>query len=601
MTIRRDIAVVILLASLGIGLRLALVNVFPTIPVSDFRALVTFGLHLRDNGLLVPGSFWEYFSPGLPICLAVLFRIAPFAQPDVVARTATAIACGLMALAPFLVWRSILPFWVRFFSSAALALWPGQILFSGVVAQDNWVILPAVFLGALAVRSICTRGCPVLGAFVYVIAVSIRQEMLVVLVPLLLACVRVDAPGRWRRLSSAAATVSIALLLLAAQRFGATGRFALTTEHGGVAVLGSYVPGAAPVGWTDPTSFVASVQPELLRSRQALHSGAWALAFQEALRRPGFHVIRIFSSLLTFAAEGEVANLFWSIGAPETLPPALRSRGADLANRLRAPLSGELAIIQGLFVAAFLIGVCKRNPSVVVLSCTAMLQYIFHGLTVPAGRYFLVATALQLLAIVLAGWEVAQSWPQNRRLVKTALAAGAVGSVALLICAPRLQAAVEAWDGEGQQFTYRFVLKPQEGKVDLACVVERGRVSVADAPRMATLQLLQVSPSPGDIAAANCELNSSEALPKSLVLRVSDNYAPGGFPGRVLQRVYLDDKVLYVHDIGQEPGSGSTDVLLGTVVPGTKRRVRVQIEAIHPDIGWAWGNASLTELRIDIK
>ncbi len=487
------------------------------------------------------------------------------------------------------------------FSSATLALWPGQILFSGVVAQDNWVILPAVVLGALAVRSICERGHPVLGAVLYAVAVCIRQEMLVVLLPLLLACVRVDAPGRWRRLSSSAVTVSIALLLLAAQRFGASGRFALTTEHGGVAVLGSYVPGAVPVGWTDPTPFIASVQPELLRSRQALLSGAWTLAFQEAFRRPGFHVVRIVSSLLTFAAEGEAANLYWSIGAPETLPPALRRRGADLAGRLKAPLSGELAIIQGLFIAALLVGIGKSNPSIVVLSCTAMLQYAFHGLTVPSGRFFLVATALQLLAIVLAGWEGARSWPQNSRLIKMSLAVGAVVAVVLLFCAPPLEAAVEAWDGEGEQFTYRFVLKSPKGRVDMACVVERGRATAADAPRTASLQLLKVSPSPGDVAAANCELTSSEALPKSMILRVSDNYAPGGFPGRVLQSVYLDGKVLYVHDIGQDPGSGWSDVSLGTVMPGTKRSVRVQIEAIHPDAGWAWGNASLTELQIDTK
>jgi hypothetical protein len=65
-----------------------------------------------------------------------------------------------------------------------------------------------------------------------------------------------------------------------------------------------------------------------------------------------------------------------------------------------------------------------------------------------------------------------------------------------------------------------------------------------------------------------------------------------------LQRVYLDDRVVYVHDIGQEPGTGWTEVQLGTAVPGTKRSVRVQIEAIQPDRGWGWGNASLTELQL---
>jgi hypothetical protein len=93
-TSRRDIAVIILLVFLGIAPRLAFVSIFPTIPVSDFRSLVAFGLHLKDHGLMAPGWFWEYLNQGLPMCLSVLFRSAPSAQPDALSRTATAIVCG---------------------------------------------------------------------------------------------------------------------------------------------------------------------------------------------------------------------------------------------------------------------------------------------------------------------------------------------------------------------------------------------------------------------------------------------------------------------------------------------------------------------------
>jgi len=68
-----------------------------------------------------------------------------------------------------------------------------------------------------------------------------------------------------------------------------------------------------------------------------------------------------------------------------------------------------------------------------------------------------------------------------------------------------------------------------------------------------------------------------------------------------VQHVYLNDRELYVHDIGQEPGAGWSEVPLGSVAPGTKQRVRVEIDAIRPDPGWAWGNASLTEIEIAVE
>src|SRR6185295_13421760 len=147
----------ILLLILGVGLRLAFISRFPTIPFSDFNALVAFGQYLRYQGLISNGWFWEYFNPGLPLILSGLFRIFPCIDPGSVARLATAFACGLLPVLPFLIWRGVLPFWVRLLAGASLALWPGQILFSGVVAQDNWVLPPAIALAALAVRSLVSN------------------------------------------------------------------------------------------------------------------------------------------------------------------------------------------------------------------------------------------------------------------------------------------------------------------------------------------------------------------------------------------------------------------------------------------------------------
>jgi len=142
----------LLLLILGLAPRLALVSKFPTIPFSDFANLVAFALAFHDQGLTGNIQYWEYLNPGLPLVLYGLFHIFSRVDAATVARLSTVFACGLMPILPFLIWRGILPFWVRVLAGSALALWPGQILFSGVVAQDNWVLLPSVALGALAVR-----------------------------------------------------------------------------------------------------------------------------------------------------------------------------------------------------------------------------------------------------------------------------------------------------------------------------------------------------------------------------------------------------------------------------------------------------------------
>ncbi|HEY9422878.1 MAG TPA: hypothetical protein VIW92_15810, partial [Thermoanaerobaculia bacterium] len=184
----REAAGLALLSFLGLVPRLAFIAAFPTIPTSDFRNLVRFGLHLRDHGLTSFDWSWQFFSPGLPVVLSGLFGIAPDADPDAAARLATAVACGLTPVLPFVIWRGILPFWTRLLAGAMLALWPGQAMFSGVVAQDNWVLPPTVALGALAGRALLSsRAWPVAAGLLYALGVAMRQEMLVALLPLLLA------------------------------------------------------------------------------------------------------------------------------------------------------------------------------------------------------------------------------------------------------------------------------------------------------------------------------------------------------------------------------------------------------------------------------
>src|SRR5580700_532749 len=611
-----EILAILLLLVLGLAPRLAFVSAFPTIPLSDANGLVMFGLNLRDSGLLSPIHFWEQFNPALPLVLCGWFHIFAHTDPGAVARLATACVCGLLPLLPFLIWRGVLPFWVRLAAGAVLGLWPGQVVFSGVVLQDNWVILPSVALGALAVRSLLsddrtggkTTGTTrlVAAGLLYAAGAAFRQEMLAVLLPLFLTAVspRVIKPPQalqdplsWRRVAVAILAAGLPLLALAAYRDAATGHFALTTPHGGITVLGSYIPGSGVYGWTHPGAYIASVRPEMLRDRELYFSQSGGLALREALRRPVFHAARIVSSVGAIAVAGEAVSLDSSLSAPGVLPAALQDRGAALAMRLDQPLRFELAAIHVLFLAAIVVGVRRRNMAILVLALAVLLKYALHAVTVVFGRFFLVSTAWEILAIALAAYEISMTLPGTRRLAVRALAIGVAAVAGLLLFAPRLAAVVASHDLNDPQRTYRFQLEPPDGAAALACVVDRGLLYALDWTRYAMLRTRLVDPAPGDQAVAACEL-TGRGEPKPLMLQVLDSYAPGGFPDRIVQRVEVDGIEVFSHDIAQAPWSGWVDIPLGNVRMGTKRKVVVEVRAIRPDSGPGWGNAALTRFQL---
>jgi hypothetical protein len=602
----RETVAFLLLLILGLAPRLAFVSSFPTIPVSDFNVLVLFGQHLHDHGLLANGWFWEYFNPGLPVLLSVLFRIF-HGDPGSVARMATAIACGLLPVLPFLIWRGVLPFWVRLTAGISLALWPGQVLFSGVVAQDSWVLLPTVALAALAVRALVSAAptWPATAGLLYVAAVAIRQEMLIVLFPLFLAAAGVTFRAGWRRVAVAALAAGLPLVALAAFRGAATGRFTLSSEHAGLTILGAYVPGATGYGWIDPYPFIASVRPDLLRDRKALLSQASLLAFREALRRPDFHAARILSSVVTSAVAGEASSLYWSVGAVEVLPPPLHERGAALNQSAMRPLRYEMAAIQGLFLAALIIGVWRRNGTILLLSSAVLLKYGIHAVIVAQGRYFYAATALEILAIAIAAYEVWTTPAARRRVLVPALALGLglLFALGLLFVRLRLELYVQSRDVD-QQRTYRFPMEVADHSASLDCVVNRGvlvsLILPRDSTQSAAIRTFLGDPPPGDAATAVCQLTGAGKA-RPLTLDVLDPYAPGGFPDRMLQRVEIDGVEVFSHDIAKEPGSGWAHIPLGDVGAGTARKVVVEVKALRPDPGPGWGNAAVTTFQLSAR
>jgi hypothetical protein len=263
----------------------------------------------------------------------------------------------------------------------------------------------------------------------------------------------------------------------------------------------------------------------------------------------------------------------------------------------------EMAVLQALFMASFLLGVLRRNRAILVLGAAVLAKIALHALVVAQGRYFLAATALEILAIALGAWEAARSpdlrWPdlrwQNLRLPAAALALGTLGAAALWIGAPRLDAAVRKRDRDVQRL-YRFPVEGAGASRSLDCVVASGRL-VSLVGGVATLEPFHRDPAPGETAAADCTvLTRNPSLP--LAIRIHDAYDPGGRPLRMLQRVLVDGREALSHDLAAEPGGGWLEVPLGALSPGAPKTVRIEIVAVHPEPGAAWGRAASTQFQL---
>ena len=266
------------------------------------------------------------------------------------------------------------------------------------------------------------------------------------------------------------------LLALACQRYQASGRFAITTEHGGLALLGSVVPGAAEAGWVDPRAYIAAVEPELLENRTVARKAAARLAAAEWRRRPAFHLLRSASVSGRLAVESDADSLFWSIGSAQALPAGrVDGAGGPLYARWFPRLRWELALIQGLFLASVWQALRRRDAAVLVLAACVVLKFALQSVASPLGRLMIPATALELLAIGLGLAELSKQTRGAR--LRFGLAAAAVAAL-LLFVEPRLTALAIARD-EPPRPVSRFPLEIS-GSADAGiarCVVEEGEVT----------------------------------------------------------------------------------------------------------------------------
>jgi len=582
----------LLLLATGIGLRLLVAARFPTIPISDYRTLVAWGLQMRDGGLVAPGWFWDFFNPGVSAVLSFLFRLFP-ADPDAVARTATAVATGAVCVLPFLAWRGVFSFRVRILAGLLLAVWPGQLFFSPVVAQDNWVLLSLVGLAVLAPRVLGTgRASPVLAAVLWTASAAIRQEMLLVALPLAAASAGLW-PGRRVRRDATFRFVAASVLLLSCLgvlRARATGDFSLSTGHGGKSVLGSWIPGAAGDGWTDPLPFVASVEPDLLRDASALNRGALRLAAREALRRPVFHALRLSGQLGEVLRSGERISLDWSLARPEVLPPFARPSAEGIAS-LGHVLDAWQGALHVVFFAVLLLAAHRRDRAILVLVAAILLKILIHLVVALQGRYFFPVTALEILAVSVGLGALTNR--QDSIRFGAVLAGSAVVLVVLSVAGRKAWVAAIERDTDVPR-SYSFILKTWGGKVRLDCRLEHGRLLELDSDG-GRMRLEGSDPVPGEETVLACRLIPETAGKRMVVFEAMDEYAPGGLPGRVFQAASVSGGETFLHDIGAEAGTGWNRVVLPSGTSGTLRFV---LRAVHPEPGWNWGLASASRFRL---
>ena len=133
----------------------------------------------------------------------------------------------------------------------------------------------------------------------------------------------------------------------------------------------------------------------------------------------------------------------------------------------------------------------------------------FTALVASQARYFYPATALEILAIAVAAYEIRTTPAGRRRVLMLALSSvvGVAFALGLLLVRLRLEIYVQSHDVD-QQRTYRFPMEVPDHTASLDCVVNRGLLVSLYIPvgttQDAAIRTLQQDPAPGDSASATC-------------------------------------------------------------------------------------------------
>lgn len=574
----------------GILPRAIFAHYFPAQPVSDFRGITDFAILFSKN-IFSDFYGWRSFSPGLPLMFSLLIRLFPEATPETIGLWSTVVFTGLIPLIPFLVWRGVFSLRVRTIAGLLLALLPAQILFSTVVAQDNWVIIPTVALCSLALRILKggEGGMPIWGAIIYFLAVSIRQEMLVALLPVAIAVMmgsRQDS--RKRNLIFGILAVTVLLLLMVLHKGQSTGKYTLSSTHIGTSMLGSYAPGAG-LGWVDPSAFLAAHHPELIYQMSKDFSSTQDrmvdLAIGEFLDRPRFHTARIAAALIYDLFDGIGDIVYWSLTAPNVLPPENKQNPKTITSNLNYFSKVYSIIIHSAFMVCMVFYFRKKEIFFLTLPVmmAIVLKIAVHAIIVITPRYFLVVIAMELLVIGVMADEFLN--PVNRKSAAFSALAGFL-FVAYLYIQPyqQLKEFVFSNDETEIQHTYRFPMRPSGtgNRVFIDCIVDRGWLGLGGSFE-ATLQFINFHPDKQEKASANCTIHASQ--PTTLTLSVFDPFERGGRSDSIFQVVYVNEIEVMRHDVSDAAWSGWTDVALQV---DSAIDVTIELFAKNPRSPWNW-------------
>ena len=592
---KNELLTLVVILIVSILPRLVFISIFPSRFVSDFSVILRFGLAMTQDSLARGDPAWDFINPGTPFFLSLLFRMIP-ANPELVARWATALITGALPLIPFLFWRNVFSLRARTVSALLLALWPGQIIFSGIPAQDNWVLFPSILLCALCVRVLMLKenGYPFWGTVMYVLAGFIRQEMFVVLLPALFVVIYTKNIQVFRgNLYRAGTTLFLLLFLLIVYRGTATGHYTLSTSHAGEAMLGSYVPGAGKT-WTDPKPYLAATAPQLLYQGKLSQKDALSIVWQEVRQRPVFHGMRLLS-LPAYEIVFFDENLaYWSITRPDVLPTEDYKVNYFVTN-VRSNLKYFSMVPHFLFFFAIVFAsLRKKKVHVVAFLLLIMLMKIFiHVIIVSQARFFLTSIALEFLVI---GVVLDDIFAEKEKLsIGIAILLTSISCFLLASSVLGARKYISTHDIVSQ-YHYRFPLEIGNMKFD--CEMNDGLLfSFYPGEERATFRVgfLNAEPSQGEKVEVRCMASN---ISTTIHMNIPDYYKPGGLPDRIKQVLYINEKEVFYYDIADDAWSGVHGFTLTPTPQGTLS-FSFQLIAVNPDPGLQWGGSvSQTTLEL---
>jgi len=188
-----------------------------------------------------------------------------------------------------------------------------------------------------------------------------------------------------------------------------------------------------------------------------------------------------------------------------------------------------------------------------------LLKFGIHAILVSTERYFYVILALEILIIAIVVDRILSS--QKWREVIRAVLVGSIISVALYSLTLKSVEYVRT-HGDRTQRDYRFPLQVNKARFD--CEMKQGYLESLTPTYKhlsgAVIEFSDWNPAPSSKAVVTCTTEQQES--RSFKLLLSDSYARGGLPGRVLQSVYVNDVEVVHHDLADENWVGWKFLLL---------------------------------------